>query len=378
MSLPALIGFAGVLVAAVATGVLAGRCVRQPRIGFILWTAATLGLTAALAAQSTGFASGFNATTFRAVQLFALLLAPLWLAWGLVELIAGNAAVRFGARLMASALTVVAVVILVTDPLSAVPFGKSWPSAGPHFQPVAYYALDAVQVVAVAAALVSAGLSAARARQDPRWRPALFGVGAVCLAVLLTVALRLSWPDRSVYPLLSLMAAALVWFGATRTERLAVGGPPDGGSGIGSGIGSGAGDSYQADRARSLVDDYGGGAAGVQPAFAAQPAFPADSTRPTAIRDPEPPVVRRGPAAPKVLAVSLDPAPLAGPQTVLTRAVLTRASAPAPGRWRDRRSGRGGGRTGTAAPGPDRIRRTAGGRPCPTRGRLSHLVPRLR
>jgi quinol monooxygenase YgiN len=264
MSLPALIGFAGVLVAAVATGVLAGRCVRQPRIGFILWTAATLGLTAALAAQSTGFASGFNATTFRAVQLFALLLAPLWLAWGLVELIAGNAAVRFGARLMASALTVVAVVILVTDPLSAVPFGKSWPSAGPHFQPVAYYALDAVQVVAVAAALVSAGLSAARARQDPRWRPALFGVGAVCLAVLLTVALRLSWPDRSVYPLLSLMAAALVWFGATRTERLAVGGPPDGGSGIGSGIGSGAGDSYQADRARSLVDDYGGGAAGVR------------------------------------------------------------------------------------------------------------------
>jgi hypothetical protein len=118
-------------------------------------------------------------------------------------------------------------------------------------------------------------------------------------------------------------------------------------------------------------------------AFAAQPAFPADSTRPTAIRDPEPPVVRRGPAAPKVLAVSLDPAPLAGPQTVLTRAVLTRAvltraGAPAPGRWRDRRSGRGGGRTGTAAPGPDRIRRTAGGRPCPTRGRLSHLVPRLR
>ena len=43
MSLPVLVGFAGVLVAAVATGLLAGRCVRQPRIGFIVWTAATLG-----------------------------------------------------------------------------------------------------------------------------------------------------------------------------------------------------------------------------------------------------------------------------------------------------------------------------------------------
>ncbi len=77
MSLPVLIGFAGVLVAAVATGMLAGRCVRQPRIDFIVWTVATLGLTIALAAQSMGFESGFGSVTFRAVQLFALLLAPL-------------------------------------------------------------------------------------------------------------------------------------------------------------------------------------------------------------------------------------------------------------------------------------------------------------
>ena len=42
-----------------------------------------------------GFASGFGAFTFRAVQLFALLLAPLWLAWGLVELVAGSGTGRF-------------------------------------------------------------------------------------------------------------------------------------------------------------------------------------------------------------------------------------------------------------------------------------------
>ena len=167
-----------------------------------------------------GFASGFSATTFRAVQLSALLLAPLWLAWGLVEAVAANDAARFGARLVSSALMVVASVILLTDPLNPSPFSKSWPSAGLHFQPVALYALDAVQVVAVAAAVAGTGFAAVRARQDPRWRPTLIGVAPVGLAVLMTVGLRLSLPVKSVYPLFSMTAAALVWFGATRTQRL--------------------------------------------------------------------------------------------------------------------------------------------------------------
>src|ERR1700690_3877968 len=129
MSLPVLIGFAGVLVAAGCTGVLAGLCFHQPRIYLILWTGATLGLTVALAAQSMGFAGGFGLATFRAVQLPTQLFAPLWLAWGLVELAAGSEAARFGMRLISGALTVVASVILATDPLTALPFSKSWPSA---------------------------------------------------------------------------------------------------------------------------------------------------------------------------------------------------------------------------------------------------------
>ena len=97
MSVPVLVGFAGVLVAAVATGMLAGRCARHPGIpGLIAWPAATLGLTIALAAQSRGFARGFDQITFRVVQLIALLLVPLALAWGLVELAVRNDAVRFG------------------------------------------------------------------------------------------------------------------------------------------------------------------------------------------------------------------------------------------------------------------------------------------
>ena len=221
MSVPVLVGFAGVLVAAVATGMLAGRCARQPQIHFFLWTAAVLGLTVALAAQSMGFASGFGPVTFRAVQLSALLLTPLWLAWGLVEFLAANEAARFGMRLISGALTVVASVILATDPLTAQPFSKSWPVTGPHFQPFSHYALDVVQAVAVVAVLVTAGMAAARASRDPRWRAAMTAVVPVGLAVLMAVALRLSLPAGAAYPLLSMLAAALVWFGVSR-----VGEPP--------------------------------------------------------------------------------------------------------------------------------------------------------
>jgi quinol monooxygenase YgiN len=218
MSLPALFGFAGVLVAAVATGLLAGRAARQPRLDTILWTAGTLALTVALAAQSMGFASGFGPATFRAVQLFALLLAPLWLAWGLVERVWPGEAVRFGTRLVCGALTVVGSVILATDPLTAAAFGKGWPLAGPHYQPPSHYALDVVQAVAVILAAASIGVAGARARTEGPWPGTLPGAAVVGVAVFLTVGLRFSLPARSAYPLLSLVAAALVWFGATRLE----------------------------------------------------------------------------------------------------------------------------------------------------------------
>jgi quinol monooxygenase YgiN len=233
MSLPVLVGFAGVLVAAVATGLLAGRCARQPRVGFIVWTAATLALTIALAAQSMGFASGFGPATFRAVQLLALLLAPLWLAWGLVELAVGSDAARFGMRLVSVALSVVASVILATDPLTTQPFSKAWPLTGTHFQPVSRDALDVVQVVAVAVAVAIAGLAAVRAGRGPGpardagsardLGPALTAIvpaALAVLAVLMTAGQRFPLPAKVAYPLLSIVAAVLVWFAVSRVGEV--------------------------------------------------------------------------------------------------------------------------------------------------------------
>jgi quinol monooxygenase YgiN len=226
--------------AAAVTGVLGGRCVRRPRIGLVAWTAATLALTVALAAESIGLARGFGPGTFRVIQLAALGLGPLWLAWGLAETVAGSEAVRFGVRLVSGALTVVASVILTTDPLTARPFSRAWPLTGLHFQPVSRYALDAVQAAAVLAVLAS--LVMAGARKGLRRRRALIGAASAGLAVLIAAGLRLSLPAAFAYPLLTMTAAVLVLFAETRTR--------------GPGNWHEPGDGYRAEEGSPAVDDY--------------------------------------------------------------------------------------------------------------------------
>jgi hypothetical protein len=202
--LPVLIAFAGVPIAALATGMLAGRCVRGPGMYFAVRTVAALSLMVALAAGGVGLATGFTSATFRAVEIGAQLIAPLWLTWGLIELVSNSAAVRFGARLSCRfALTVVPGLLLAADSLSAVPFSKAWPVASQHFQPVSHDALLLAQVVVVAGTFAAVGAAWARARSEPEWAPLMAGIGALGLAVLLTVVLRFSLPARSAYPVVA-------------------------------------------------------------------------------------------------------------------------------------------------------------------------------
>ena len=214
MSISVLVAFAGVLVAAVGTGLLGGQCIRSPRISCIAWTVGVFALTVALLAQSIGFATGFAAWSFRVIQLTAQLLAPLMLAWGLVELVAGNAAVRFAARLITAALAVVDGVVLTTDPLAAKPFSKSWPSASVHYQVIPHYALVLTHLVVALAALAVLAVCVTRERAGAAvaWPPA---VTALAAAALLLVIMRVSLPSP-VYPALSLITAGLVWFGTSR------------------------------------------------------------------------------------------------------------------------------------------------------------------
>ncbi len=309
MPLSALLGFAGVLVAAVSTGLLAGRAVRQPRIAGVLWTAAALALTVALAAQSAGFASGFGPVTFRALQLSGLLLAPLWLAWGLAELTWAESG-RFGVRLVCCALTVVGSVILVTDPLAAQPSGPGWPAAALHDQPPSLYAIDAVQVVAGAVAMLSLGLAALRrGRSQPRGLvPA---AGLVTLAVLALLALRLSWAVPAAYPSLGLAAAFLSWLGATRPA-----GPRRADSGLVPAAAAEPASGLVAARAADPVYDRAGPLL-ARPAAGYDVAGPAPSSLPPSARSASGPVAGTagGPAAgPAATGPGPGPRPPASPE----------------------------------------------------------------
>ena len=106
----------------------------MPRLDLIAWACVLAALAVALVALALGADRGYGSATFRAVQFGSQLIAPLWLAWGLTELVAKSVPVRFASKLVTMALTVVTGVVLVTDPLSPTLFSKAWPLASKHYQ----------------------------------------------------------------------------------------------------------------------------------------------------------------------------------------------------------------------------------------------------
>ena len=107
-----LVAIVGALIAAVGTGVLVSRCLRAPNAVLVAWTVAIFGLTVSLAAQAVGYELGFGPIAFRAMEIGAQVLAPLALAFGLTELAGKTIISRFAARLILTAVAIVALVIL--------------------------------------------------------------------------------------------------------------------------------------------------------------------------------------------------------------------------------------------------------------------------
>src|SRR6201996_8143506 len=236
MSTSVLVAFAGVLVAAVDTGRQVGQCVRRPQTSLIACAVGMLAITVALLAQGFGFATGFGPWTFRIIQLSAQVVAPLVLAWGLVEVVSRAAAVRFGARLVAAAVAAVAgvglatdpltmtgvsraraAVVLATDPLTMTGFTRAWPSASVYYQVIPHYALILVALLTGVGVLAVLAVCATRGRREPADGSLVIGVAAVTVTVLLLIALRFALPGPA-YPALGLVAAGGLWFGTARLE----------------------------------------------------------------------------------------------------------------------------------------------------------------
>jgi len=227
MSIHFLAAVAGALIAAVGTGLLAARCRRAPGVALVAWAVALFGLTVSLGAQAAGYHAGFGPVAFRAMEIGAQVLAPLALALGLAEVAGKSIVTRFAARLLLTALAIVALVIYVSDPLSAAAFTKAWPATGVYYQIVPNKLLDYVLAPAVMiVALIAIGTTAARAGRDRAWRAAVpptvaAGAAAVLLAVPgIAAVLGLSVPMASLFTLLCVLAAAATWFAGLALGRL--------------------------------------------------------------------------------------------------------------------------------------------------------------
>ncbi|GAA4235389.1 quinol monooxygenase YgiN/uncharacterized membrane protein YhaH (DUF805 family) [Streptosporangium album] len=211
--LVAVIAFAGALLAAIATVALVRRLRDEPKGWLIAWSITTAALCLSLAVVATGYLIGFGSVTFRIYQLTGSLLAPLWLAVGVVQLVAHKPGARFASWLLGIALTVVAAVIMMVDPLQDTSFTKALPRAGDYWGLVPSYVLWAAH--ATVALILLGGIAFA----VMRWRGgddydadnmhALLALGPTGLALL--GAMSFTVPGMFAALLLCVTAAA-VWY----------------------------------------------------------------------------------------------------------------------------------------------------------------------
>jgi quinol monooxygenase YgiN len=223
MSVSVVAAFVCAVFAAAGTGVLVARCIRAPRMYLVGWAGGLFGLAIALGSEALGAHSGYQPGSFRAIQIGAQLVAPLWLAWGVSELAARSAAVRFGAKLITGALTVVGGVVLTTDPLSDSTFSTAWPAASAHYQFIPKYLLEIVAAVSALIVVIALLAAAVRASRDAAWRRPLVAVAAAGAAAVVVIGFRLNLPASYGYPALGAVCTALAWFAGLWAEKVNLG-----------------------------------------------------------------------------------------------------------------------------------------------------------
>ena len=231
MSVSLLAALAGLVLALAGLVMLVIRCSRAPRLVLLAWTGAVFGVALSLAAQTAGFAAGFSSLTFRLSQIGLLAVGGLALVLGLGEAAGRSGPARFAVRLTVSGLGVISVVILATDPLSEEPFGKTFPAAAVHYQPISNALLSyGLGPFVTVAALVAVACTAVRARKDPAWRatlPAVAGGSVAALAAaapalskLLSDRLGLNLGLTAAFPFLCIAVVGLTWWSVVKVSGL--------------------------------------------------------------------------------------------------------------------------------------------------------------
>ncbi|WP_067136673.1 putative quinol monooxygenase [Microtetraspora malaysiensis] len=126
--LVAVIAFAGAVLAAITTGVVVGRIREKPSGWLVAWGVTTGATCLSLGLIAVGQLLGYGVVIFRLFQITGSLVAPLWLAVGIAQLIARKPFPRFAAWLFGGALTGLGAVIMLIDPVTQA-FTKEFPAA---------------------------------------------------------------------------------------------------------------------------------------------------------------------------------------------------------------------------------------------------------
>ncbi|MEU4824068.1 antibiotic biosynthesis monooxygenase [Actinomadura sp. NPDC023710] len=213
----ALLALLATLGALAATGLLVQRAYKDRLLYLIAWSFTQVGLTLALLSMSLAFMMGFNGAFFRVMELGAALIGPVWLALGMIELIARYVQVRFGAWLFTISYTVVAIVILILDPLKG-SLGKSLPKPSATYDALPLLLIDGAHVVAVLALAGCTGVTAWLAsKRDQEAAELLIPVALVALAGVLVVSGTRGFLPAPLAVIALGAAAGLVWYGSMRT-----------------------------------------------------------------------------------------------------------------------------------------------------------------
>ncbi|MFI0405478.1 putative quinol monooxygenase [Actinomadura sp. 3N508] len=213
----ALLALVATLGALAATGLLISRANKDRLLYLIAWSFTQVGLSLALLCASVGFLAGFNGVLFRVMELGAALIGPVWLALGMIELIARYVQVRFAGWLFAVSYTVVATVILVLDPLKG-SLTKSLPKPGKTYDALPLLLIDGAHVVAVLALAACTGVTAWLAsKRDQEAAELLIPVALVALAGVLVVSGTRGFLPAPLAVIALGAAAGLVYYGAMRT-----------------------------------------------------------------------------------------------------------------------------------------------------------------
>ncbi|MFC7326401.1 putative quinol monooxygenase [Marinactinospora rubrisoli] len=209
------LAFVVALVAWSATAALTARYYRHPRLHMAAWVASGIGVAIALSAAFPGALLDFSGVTFRIFQIGVGLFGPLLVGWGAVEYVMRAPRARFGARLVATTLSIVPLVVLSLDRLRG-RYDNGYPPAGDHYD-VIPMTLLAIVHIAVVVALVACAVVAARRMGE---RPRLSRHELVVLGLLAAAALLLILVSRFGLGILGQLvmvgALACLWVAASR------------------------------------------------------------------------------------------------------------------------------------------------------------------